>query len=65
MPRLESINDFVNAKSALKVFEANAFAVPVIASPSDPYLDAIREGETGFIARDDEEWLAGLRALAT
>ncbi len=34
----------------LSVIEANAFGVPVVASDSDGLRDALRDGETGFLA---------------
>jgi GT2 family glycosyltransferase/glycosyltransferase involved in cell wall biosynthesis len=60
---LERINDFTNAKSALKVFEAGVFGVPAIASPSEAYLAAVRDGSSGFIARTEEEWQDALLRL--
>ena len=33
-----------------------AFGIPVIASPVPSYLEIIRHGENGFIARTAREW---------
>jgi GT2 family glycosyltransferase/glycosyltransferase involved in cell wall biosynthesis/2-polyprenyl-3-methyl-5-hydroxy-6-metoxy-1,4-benzoquinol methylase len=60
---LEVVNDFTNAKSALKVFEAGVFGVPVVASPAEPYREAIHHGETGFLASSTQEWVAALSSL--
>ncbi|MEP5762701.1 MAG: CDP-glycerol glycerophosphotransferase family protein [Litoreibacter sp.] len=47
---------FNDAKSALKVFEAALHGVPTIASPSEPYRNAIQDRKTGFLARTEQEW---------
>ncbi|HZZ83574.1 MAG TPA: methyltransferase domain-containing protein [Anaeromyxobacteraceae bacterium] len=57
---LEAVNDFTNAKSALKVFEAGAFGIPAIASGTAPYRQAIEEGVSGFVARDERDWVEAL-----
>ena len=54
-------NDFTDSKSALKYLEASAVRVPTIASPSESFRDAIRDGETGFLATTAAEWLDRLR----
>jgi glycosyltransferase involved in cell wall biosynthesis len=53
---LEVGNRFCEAKSELKFFEAALVGVPTIASPTQPFVDAIRHGETGFLANGDHEW---------
>lgn len=40
-----------------------AAGLPVIASPVPAYLDVVREGETGFIARSPGDWAAAFGAL--
>jgi glycosyltransferase involved in cell wall biosynthesis len=55
-------NDFTDAKSALKYLEAGAVGVPTIASPSEPFRAAIRDGDTGFLATTEAEWTERLRA---
>ena len=47
---------FNDAKSALKIFEAALHGVPTIASPSEPYRNAIDDRKTGFLARTQQEW---------
>ncbi|GAC1326666.1 MAG: hypothetical protein NVSMB22_17730 [Chloroflexota bacterium] len=60
---IEDINDFSNAKSALKVFEAGVFGVPAIASSTIQYQDAIMDGVSGIIASTPSEWEAALLRL--
>ena len=47
-------NDFTNCKSELKFFEAAAVETTTIASPTFAFKNAIKEGETGFLARPGE-----------
>jgi glycosyltransferase involved in cell wall biosynthesis len=60
---LEVGNAFCEAKSELKFFEAALAGVPTIASPTKPFKDAIRHGETGFLANSDDEWYTCLCKL--
>ncbi len=60
---LEIGNPFVEAKSEIKFVEAALAAVPVVASPTDPFRRAIRDGVTGFLASTEEEWRRVLLAL--
>ncbi len=60
---IEEINDFTNGKSALKVFEAAAFGVPAVASPTSQYEAAIQNGATGYLASTAEEWESALLRL--
>ncbi len=53
---------FVAAKGAVKYLEAASVGVPVIASPTDAYRDAVRDGVTGWLAADASAWE---QALAT
>lgn len=58
-------NPFTNSKSELKVFEAAAVGTISVVSPLYTLCRAIRDGQTGFVARG-HEWLGVLRrALAT
>jgi GT2 family glycosyltransferase/glycosyltransferase involved in cell wall biosynthesis len=58
---LAAINEFTNAKSALKMFEPGAFGVPVIASPSAEMRRSIEHGRTGWLAHTADEWVHALR----
>ncbi|HEX7669788.1 MAG TPA: glycosyltransferase, partial [Polyangiaceae bacterium] len=57
---LATRNGFTNSKSALKFFEAGAFFTPTVATPVREQEAAIRHGETGFLARTEDEWAAAI-----
>jgi hypothetical protein len=54
---------FAAAKGEGKYMEAAAVAVPVVASPTAAFRHATRDGETGRLAADPDEWLAVLDEL--
>jgi glycosyltransferase involved in cell wall biosynthesis len=54
---------FNRSKSALRLLEAAALGLPVVASAAGPYADWLRHGETGYLARQDHEWVRYLRIL--
>ncbi len=60
---LEAGNPFCEAKSELKYFEAALAGVPSVCSPTAPFRRAIRDGETGFLAADEDAWHAALLRL--
>jgi glycosyltransferase involved in cell wall biosynthesis len=62
---LETGNVFCEAKSELKYFEAALANIPTVASPTPPFGEAIRNGETGFLARNADEWYVCLKQLVT
>ncbi len=62
---LESGNPFCDAKSEIKYTEAALVGVPTVASRTGAFEYAIRDGETGFLAGDPDEWLVKLEALVT
>ena len=62
---LEIGNAFCEAKSELKYFEAALANTPTVASPTPPFAQAIRHGETGFLASNTDEWHACLKQLVT
>lgn len=53
---LEVGNPFCEAKSELKFFESALVEVPIVASPTQPFSEAIENGKTGFLATDEESW---------
>ncbi len=61
---LEHGNPFCEAKSELKWLEAAAVGLPTVASPTAPFREVIRHGETGFLAAKEEEWVDAIRLLA-
>lgn len=62
---LEEQNLFCEAKSELKFFEAALVEVPTIASRTGPFVAAIVDGETGFLASTEQEWHDKLVSLAS
>lgn len=60
---LEIGDMFCEAKSELKYFEAALVSVPTVASATEPFAKAMRDGETGFLARAEEDWYSGLSRL--
>lgn len=60
---LEVGNFFCEAKSELKFFEAALAGVCTVASPTGPFRRAIRQGETGFLASNEEEWYSAIMRL--
>lgn len=57
------LDEFTDCKSALKVFEAGAVETPACASPSSAAREAIADGESGFLCREENEWLDALERL--
>lgn len=60
---LELDNPFCQAKSEIKYTEAALVGVPTVASPTQAFAHAIRDGEDGLLAADAEEWRAALVRL--
>jgi len=51
------------SKSNNKITSAMALGLPVIAAPLDAYRSIVRDGENGWIARTDDDWIAALERL--
>jgi hypothetical protein len=47
---------FNRSKSPIRVMEAGALGIPVIASAAGPYEEYVRDGATGYLVRRDHEW---------
>ena len=60
---LEPGKVFNEAKSAIKWLEAALTATPTIASPTEPYREAIVDGENGLLADTPEEWVEAVERL--
>ncbi len=60
---LEADNPFCESKSELKFFEAGIVKVPTVASSTQTFREAIRDGEDGFVAKDTQEWIEKLSRL--
>ena len=58
------INDFTHCKSELKYVDAAMVGTCTIASPTYAYQQAIRDGENGYIAANDEWEVILLKAIA-
>lgn len=54
---------FNRAKSALKALDAAARGIPVVASDMEPYREFVRDGETGYLVRNGDEWVKRLTEL--
>lgn len=62
---LEIDNPFGQSKSEIKYVEAALTRVPTIASPSEAFLFAIRQSDTGYLAHDLQEWEEYLEELVS
>ena len=56
-------NPFNQSKSEIKYVEAGLVGIPTIASPTDSFKYAIKTGNNGYLAVDNDKWLEGLEAL--
>jgi glycosyltransferase involved in cell wall biosynthesis len=56
--------EFVNSKSPVKPLEYAARGIPCIATDVGPYRNFIKHGETGFLVKQDHEWLKYMSILA-
>lgn len=56
-------NPFGQSKSEIKWMEAALVRVPTVASPTDAFKFAIKDGENGFLAYSEDEWFVKLSRL--
>lgn len=56
-------NNFNRGKSNLRWLEYSALKIPTVASPLPDFTRVITHGETGFIARDEIDWVEYLSLL--
>lgn len=56
---------FNEAKSAIKWLEAALCATPTVASPTEPFIEAIQDGSTGRIAESVDDWYDAIAALVS
>ena len=59
-----SDDDWSRGKCALKVLQYMAAGLPVVSSPAGVNSEAVIPGKTGFLAKNDSEWLDALLLLA-
>ncbi len=50
-------NDQTNAKSSIRVVQAMALGLPVLASPIPAYVVVIKDGFNGFICSTQDDWI--------
>lgn len=62
---LELQGRFNEAKSAIKWLEAALTETPTVATPTEPFREAIDHGVNGFLAADHDAWVAALDELVT
>jgi glycosyltransferase involved in cell wall biosynthesis len=60
---LEIGNPYCEAKSNLKYYEAALLDIPSVASATQPFAEAIRSGDNGFLASSEAQWSEALEAL--
>ncbi|WP_324650848.1 glycosyltransferase [Georgenia sp. H159] len=54
---------FNEAKSAIKWLEAALVETPMVATPTEPFREAVEDGRTGYLAEGHEQWVQALGAL--
>jgi hypothetical protein len=54
---------FNEAKSAIKWLEAALTETPTVASPTEPFRDALADGVNGLLARTEDDWFAAIDGL--
>ncbi len=62
---LEPLGRFNEAKSAIKWLEAALTETPTIASPTEPFREAITHGLNGLFAADHAAWVGALDTLVS
>ncbi len=56
-------NPFTRGKCGFKILQYQAAGLPVVASPVGVNADFVKNGRTGFVARNHSEWVEELTAL--
>jgi len=54
---------FNRSKSSIKYYEYSLRKIPGVYAFWEPYLRVVKEGKTGFLAQDEEEWVERLSLL--
>jgi glycosyltransferase involved in cell wall biosynthesis len=63
MPLLD--NEYQRGKCGLKLIQYMAAGLPVIASPVGVNRAIVKDGESGYLAADEDAWLEALEALVS
>jgi len=53
-------SEFNRSKSSIKYYEYSLRKIPGVYAFWEPYLKVVKEGKTGFLAKDEEEWFEKL-----
>ena len=53
----------IAAKSDLKFIEYALVGMPTMVSDVEPYARTVRHGETGFMAKNEKDWMTYIRRL--
>ena len=56
-------NRFTRGKCTFKILEYACSGLPVVASPVGVHSDFLLDGESGFLARDNKEWVEKMTTL--
>ena len=56
-------SDFNNCRSALKWMEYSALKIPTVASDFGPYKRKMKDGETGLLVTEQDEWFKAMSLL--
>jgi glycosyltransferase involved in cell wall biosynthesis len=62
---LEIGRPFCEGKSEVKYIEAGLLGVPTVATSTEAFRCAIRDGENGFLATNEDHWMAALTRLVS
>lgn len=57
------INKFNQSKSNLRWLEYSALGIPTVATKIEPYAKSIKNGETGYLCENVDDWIESLSAL--
>lgn len=56
-------NEYNRCRSHIKALEYGALGIPIVASDVGPYRGFVKHGKTGFLVKNDREWVTALRTL--
>lgn len=56
---------FNEAKSPIKILEYSCIGMPTVASAMEPYSSVINNGESGYLAQTEDEWVECIGELLT